>query len=163
MGHIKCEEFIMKKICFVSSSGGHFSELLCLKELSKIYPSFLITEKNDFSSGDLGYKKYLVPQINRREKFFLFHFLKLFLKEFIVLRKEKPSYIISTGALASFPVCFMGKFFFGMKIIYIESFARTRTPSLTGKLVYPFANLFIVQWEELLEYYPKAKYIGGIF
>ena len=35
--------------------------------------------------------------------------------------------------------------------------------SLTGRLVYPFADLFLVQWESLLELYPKAKYVGGIF
>nr|WP_225349401.1 hypothetical protein [Limosilactobacillus reuteri] len=49
------------------------------------------------------------------------------------------------------------------KVIYIESFARITTPSLTGKILYHFADLFIVQWKELLKVYPKAKYFGGIF
>jgi len=76
--------------------------------------------------------------------------------------KERPSCIISTGALATYPICIIG-FIMRIKIIYIESFARVDSPSLTGKLMYKFADLFIVQWEEMLEVYPKAKYGGGIF
>ena len=52
---------------------------------------------------------------------------------------------------------------FRKKIIYIESFARCNKPSLTGKIMYKFADIFIVQWEEMLEFFPKAMYGGGIF
>ena len=49
------------------------------------------------------------------------------------------------------------------KVIYLETFARVNDRSLTGRLVYPIADLFLVQWESLLEFYPKAKYVGGVF
>ena len=49
------------------------------------------------------------------------------------------------------------------KIIYIESFARVDEASLTGKLMYPIADKFIVQWEEMLKLYPKAVYGGAIY
>ena len=62
----------------------------------------------------------------------------------------------------TYPVCFLAKRK-GMKIIYIESFARVDAPSLTGKLMYSLADLFLVQWEEMLEVFPKATYAGGIF
>ena len=51
----------------------------------------------------------------------------------------------------------------GKKVIYIESFARVDEPSLTGKLMYHVADLFIVQWKEMMEFYPNAVYGGGIF
>jgi UDP-N-acetylglucosamine:LPS N-acetylglucosamine transferase len=76
--------------------------------------------------------------------------------------KEKPDCIISTGALITYPICLLGKMM-GKKIIYIESFARVDRPSLTGKFMYKVADLFIVQWEELLKHYPKAVHTGGIF
>ena len=47
--------------------------------------------------------------------------------------------------------------------MYIESYAKVRTPTLTGKLLYPFADRFYVQWRELLEFYPKAVYVGGVY
>lgn len=45
---------------------------------------------------------------------------------------------------------------------FIETFANITTKTLSGKLVYPIADLFLVQWEEMLELYPKAKYRGGL-
>lgn len=44
-------------------------------------------------------------------------------------------------------------------IIYIESLARISSLSLTGKLIYPLTDEFIVQWPELLTY-RNAKYYG---
>ena len=76
--------------------------------------------------------------------------------------REKPKVVVTTGALISFPFCVYGKLM-GAKVIYIETFARVNDRSLTGRLVYPIADLFLVQWESLLELYPKAKYVGGIF
>ena len=48
-------------------------------------------------------------------------------------------------------------------VSFDESFARIEEPSLTGKIMYKFADVFIVQWKELLKYFPKAKFWGGIF
>ena len=59
-------------------------------------------------------------------------------------------------------MCYLGKLF-GKKIVYIESYARMNNKSLSGKLIYPIASLFIVQWKEMLKLYPKAKYLGGIY
>lgn len=152
----------MKKICFVSSSGGHWEELLCLKALAQEYDACFVTEQ----SGQIGDCKlqplYTVPQINRKEKGFLLHFVQLFHRAGKILRQEKPDVILTTGALVAYPFCLLGKLR-GAKVIYIESFARVHDKSLTGRLVYPFADLFLVQWESLLECYPKAKYVGGIF
>lgn len=150
------------KICFVSSSGGHWEELMCLKGISEKYDSFYVTEE----SGQLDDCKlanvYTVPQINRNEKGFLAHFIKLFLTASNIIKKERPDVVITTGALATFPFCLIAKLH-RKKVVYIESFARVNNKSLTGRLVYPFADLFLIQWETLKELYPKAKYVGGIF
>jgi len=150
------------KICFAASSGGHLEEISRLIDLTHKYESFMITEKNNFQELDMCDNIYYVSQINRMEPLFLFKLIMLFIKSLYILMKERPSCIISTGALATYPICIIG-FIMRIKIIYIESFARVDSPSLTGKLMYKFADLFIVQWEEMLEVYPKAKYGGGIF
>ena len=62
----------------------------------------------------------------------------------------------------SVPMCLLCKLF-GKKLVYIESYAKVRTPTLTGKLLYPLADRFYVQWRELLEFYPKAVYVGGVY
>ena len=51
----------------------------------------------------------------------------------------------------------------GAKLIYIEVFDRIDKPTMTGKLVYPIVDKFIVQWEEQKKVYPKAINLGSIF
>ena len=83
--------------------------------------------------------------------YLLFYFLKYF-----------PKVIISTGVHSTIPLCVFGRLF-GRKVIYIETIANINTPSMTGKMMYYIATDFYVQWEELLEVYPKAKFGGCIF
>lgn len=79
-----------------------------------------------------------------------------------VLRKEKPDVIISSGAAVAVPFFYLGKLF-GAKLVYIEVFDRIDKPTLTGKLVYPIVDKFIVQWDEQKKVYPKAINLGSIF
>ena len=79
-----------------------------------------------------------------------------------VLRKEKPDLIISSGAAVAIPFFYLGKMF-GAKLIYVEVFDRIDKPTMTGKIVYPITDKFIVQWEEMKTVYPKAINLGSIF
>lgn len=153
---------MVKKACFIASSGGHWEELMCLKDIANDYDTFYVTEEGGQVRDAELKNVYTLPQINRHEKRFVVHFAKLFFKAIKIIVKEKPDFIITTGALIAFPFCVIGKMR-GTKIVYIESFARVNDQSLTGRLVYPIADLFLVQWKSLLRFYPKAKYVGGIF
>lgn len=153
---------MVNKICFAASSGGHFEEISKLDVIEGEYESFLLTEKGGFEAQKFCDHVIYVRQINRKELLFLPKFLLLFLRSFLILVKEKPDCIISVGALATYPICLLGKLM-RKKIIYIESFARVDSPSLTGKLMYKISDLFIIQWEDMKKFYPKAVYGGGIF
>ena len=150
------------KACFVASSGGHWEELMCLKAIADEHDTVFITEDGGQARDSSLENIHLVPQINRRQKDFLWRFLKLMISAGKIMLREKPDFIVTTGALISFPFCVYAKLM-RAKVIYIETFARVNDRSLTGRLVYPLADLFLVQWESLLELYPKAKYVGGIF
>ena len=60
------------------------------------------------------------------------------------------------------PFFYVGKIL-GIKTMYIEVFDRIDKPTLTGKFVYPVTDRFIVQWEEMKKFYPKAENLGSIF
>ncbi len=79
-----------------------------------------------------------------------------------VLRKERPNLIISTGAAVAVPFFYLGKLF-GAKLIYIEVFDRIDKPTLTGKMVYPIVDEFIVQWEEQRKYIQRQLILGVFF
>lgn len=151
-----------KKICFAASSGGHFEQLLMLKPLMDKYNSFIVTEKTFYNVTVKDKKMYYVNQVNRKENFFLIKMVfNLFISLYIFI-KERPDVVITTGVLAIIPMCFWAKIF-GKKLIYIESFAKVSSPTQTGKLMYKFADQFYVQWKSMINVYPKAIYLGGIY
>ena len=156
----------MKKVLFVSSTGGHLNELLQLKPMFNKYNYSIITEKDkstlylkDIYGSKVNYLIY-----GTRKKFikYFFVFIFNFFKSIFLYFKIRPEYIVSTGTHTAVPICYIGKLF-GSKIIFIETFANINTTTLSGKLIYPISNLFIVQWEEMLKLYPKAIYGGSIF
>ena len=152
----------MKKICFISSSGGHFEQIMMLKPLMEKYESFVVTEKTSYIVSNGGIPFYYLRQVNRHEfKFIYYMFINLF-KSVSIFINEKPDIVISTGALSTIPMCLISKLL-GKKLIFIESFAKINSPTLTGKLMYKFADQFYVQWEEMKKIYPNAICKGGIY
>ena len=155
-----------KKVLFISSTGGHFDELLQLKPLFKKYNSYIITEKdksNESLKEIYGDKMYFLPYGTREKLFtYIFKYFYLCLRTVYLYFKIRPKVIITTGTHTAGPMCIIGKIF-GSKIIYIETIANTNKKTATGKLIYPIADLFIVQWEEMLKLYPKAVYGGTIY
>jgi UDP-N-acetylglucosamine:LPS N-acetylglucosamine transferase len=151
---------------FIASTGGHLSELLRLSPLFESYDFSVVTEKTDSDFGRMRERygdraAFLI--FGTRERPFAYPF-KLFLNCWISLAlfiKFRPRYIVTTGAHTAGPMCLIGKAL-GAKIVFIESFANINSPSVTGKAVYKFADLFIVQWESMLRFYPKARYFGGL-
>lgn len=152
----------MKKILMVASSGGHLEEALALKPLKEKYQTVLVTEKTDYKVNYWQDTMYLMPQVNRKEfKSLIMYFLSFFKMLWIIL-KERPDVILSTGAMIAFPALVLGKIL-RKKIIFIECMFNVDAPTLTGKLTYKFADLFIVQWEEMLKVYPNAVLGGRVF
>lgn len=155
-----------KRVMFIASTGGHLNELLCLKSMFKDYNYSLITEKTKSTESlKKEYKNKLGYLVYGTKDHMLSYPFKLLINCFISLFyfiKYRPKYIITTGTHTAGPMCCIGKIF-GSKIIFIESFANLSTKTVSGKLIYKFADLFIVQWESMLKLYPKAKFGGWIY
>jgi len=147
------------KLCLVCSSGGHFQQLYSLKKFWSKYDRFWIT----FNSEDTRYL------LNNEEKFFAYsptnrNIKNLIRNSFLALKiiiREKPNFVISTGAGVCIPFFYVGKLL-GAKVIYIESLTRVKELSLTGKVVYPVSDFFLVQHPELLKKYRKAIFKGRL-
>lgn len=155
----------MKKVVFISSTGGHLNELLQLRPLMKDYDSYLITEKtkSNLSLKDKFDKVYYLVYGTKKNLFtYLFKFGFNILKSLILFIKIRPHIIVTTGTHTAVPMCYIAKLF-RCKVIYIETFANSKTKTVAGKLIYPIADTFIVQWESMLELYPKAILGGWIY
>jgi len=77
-----------------------------------------------------------------------------------VLMRSRASVILACGPALAVPVCVLGKLF-GKKVLYVESWARVKTQSLSGRLVKPFSDLYFVQWRTL-QHLPGARYAGRL-
>ena len=155
-----------KKVIFISSTVGHLNEMLQLEPLFAKYDYHIITEKdeaNEKLKEKYGDKLDFLPYGTRTKIFpYIFKYLLLCFKTVYLYFKIRPKVIITTGTHTAGPMCILGKIF-RSKIIYIETFANHHKKTATGRLIYPIADLFIVQWEEMLEVYPKAVYGGSIY
>ncbi len=148
------------KVCLVGSSGGHLAHLYMLKKFWHDKERFWVTfDKEDARSLLKDEKMYSCYYPTNRNIKNLIRNTVLAVK---VLRKEHPDLIISSGAAVSVPFFYLGKLF-GAKLIYIEVFDRIDKPTLSGRLVYPITDKFIVQWEEQKKVYKKAINLGSIF
>lgn len=156
----------MKKVMFISSTGGHLNELMQLSPLFKKYYYHIVTEKdksNIYLKEKYGKRvDYLAYGTRKQVLTYIFKLLYNCIKSLFIFIKVRPKYIVTTGTHTAGPMCCIGKIF-GSKIIYIETFANRNTKTATGKLIYKFADLFIVQWEEMLELYPNAVLGGSIY
>ncbi len=148
------------KICLVCSQGGHFVEMMKLLEAFKEHEYFFITY-DSMATRNLE-NTYLIKfeEKGMKAKIMLIKTLIMAAK---ILIKEKPDVIVSTGGgEIAVQFSYIGKIL-GAKIVFIETLARITASSGGGKLVYPVADLFLVQWEPLLKKYGrKAKYWGKI-
>ena len=148
------------KICLVGSSGGHLTHLYMLQSFWETKDRFWVTfDKEDAKSLLKDEKVYHCYYPTNRNVKNLIRNTALAWK---VLRKEKPDLIISSGAAVAVPFFWLGKLF-RAKTIYIEVLDRIDAGTMTGKLVYPVTDRFVVQWEEMKKVYPKAQNLGSIF
>lgn len=145
------------KICLSASSGGHFIQLTMLLPILKKYKLFFVTPATHMKNVLKRHKIYFVKNPGRNP----FKFLTHSVLSLMILLKERPNVVITTGAGLVVPICFLSKFLLGSKIIFIESFSRINSPSLTGRIIFPISDLFIVQWEELQKFYGKRAVYGG--
>ena len=148
------------KVCLVGSSGGHLTHLYMLKPFWENKERFWVTfDKMDANSILKNERKYYCHYPTNRN---IKNLIKNTFLAIKVLRKEKPNLIISSGAAVAVPFFYLGKLF-GAKTVYIEVFDRIDKPTMTGKMVYPITDKFIVQWEEMKKVYPKAINLESIF
>lgn len=147
------------KIAIVCTQGGHLTESLQLVDAFTEHEYFIVTH---YSMRDDEIKKIARTYFCEGIEASFIKMLKTFIFSFSVLRNERPDVVISLGAEIAVPFIYLAKIF-RIKTIFIESWCRTSSISVAGKLVYPIVDEFWVQWPELEKIAgKKAKYKGSV-
>lgn len=86
--------------------------------------------------------------------------------------QQRPGLILCNGPGTCVPFCvatyiwrLLGILDRSTKLVYIESFCRVQSLSLSGKMLLPLMDMFVVQWEPLAAKYghkPHVYYFGNI-
>ena len=149
------------KVCIPTSSGGHLTHMrMLMPVLVGACDCFWVTfDKEDANSALAGERVYHCFFPTNRN---VVNTVRNTLLAIRVLRHERPDLIISSGAAIAVPFFLVGKLL-GVKTVYIEVFDRMDAPTLTGRLVRRFTDLFIVQWPEMTRVYPGSIDLGSIF
>ena len=143
------------KILAISSGGGHLTEMMHsikgidIQSQDITYVVFK-TEYTKETLKDLNHYFIIDPHISKIK------YLINAIIAFFLYIKIRPNILVSTGAGIAIPMILIAKKF-GCKIIFIETGARVTSPSKTGMFAYKYSDLFIVQYEPLLEFFPNAK------
>lgn len=145
------------KVALVCSHGGHLTEMMAIAGAFDDHDSVYVTYDSSRTEG-LEFDPYTLENIGTSP----IRMALAFVAMARIFWSERPDVIVSTGSEIAIPAFVVGKLF-GTRTVFVESWCRVRTPSKTGRIVYPLADLFLVQWPPLLqEYGSKAKYEGAI-
>lgn len=153
-----------KNVLFISSEGGHLYELRQI-DFNR-YNYSIVTEKTKTTeplNETYGNKiHYLIYGTRKRLILYLFILLINFFISLYLFLKINPDVVVSTGTHTAVSMCYIAKMF-RRKVIWIETFANREKGTLAGRLVYPIADKFVVQWQEMKKIYKRAEYFGTLF
>lgn len=147
------------KILIVCSSGGHLTQAMALHEWWSSHDTHWVTLPTDDARtklADFDVREAHYPTVRNFP-----NLIRNFGLARIVLRELRPDLVFSSGAAIALPF-FMQARFFGARTAFLEPVDRMSSPSLTGRLVYPFADYFLVQWQELADSFEESINVGVI-
>ena len=144
------------KICLACSHGGHLAELERLLPAFEGMDYFWLTYRNPTTKG---LKNAYLREIIKTNPWKM---LKAFYGVWKIFRKEKPDVVITTGAEIAIPAFIIAKLL-GVHTINIVTVSHIYSPSETTRIIYPFTDVLLSQWKELLpKLGKKARYEGGL-
>jgi beta-1,4-N-acetylglucosaminyltransferase len=148
------------EILLVCSSGGHLLQLRALRRAwsgrSALWVTFDKSDARSLLAEDSV--AYAYGPTNRN----IPNLLRNSLLAVRLIRRVRPRVVLTTGAGIAVPFAWVGRAF-GARVVYVESITRIEDVSLTYRLVAPIADEIYVQWPELAEQRPEARYAGSVF
>jgi len=147
------------RVGLVGSSGGHLAQLLALRPVWERWDRFWVTfptpDAESLLEGERVYWCY--HPTNRNVP----NLLRNTVLAADVLRRERPTHLLSTGAAVAVPFFYLGRLT-GAQTIYIEVIDRVAAPTLTARIVRPVTRHLLVQWPEQLRLYRNAQLLGPL-
>ncbi len=147
-------------LLLVCSPGGHLLQMVALRPAWEGFSRAWVTL--DSSDGRSLLDGEVVVYANGPAHRSVTNLLRNLRVAWRVVGCVRPNAIVTTGAALAVPFALVGRMR-RIPVVYVESFTRVERPSLSLRLVKPFASRIYVQWPELAESVPGARYVGNVF
>ncbi|MGD9508846.1 MAG: UDP-N-acetylglucosamine--LPS N-acetylglucosamine transferase [Geminicoccaceae bacterium] len=144
-----------RRTCWAYSPGGHLAELERATAGIRFADRFDVTFAGGRPPQEAPRRVYLVCHPRRS----VVRTLRNAARSLLNVLRERPRLVISTGADVAVAVCILARLL-GARLVFIET-AGELAPTLAGRLVYPFADLFVVQWPDKADSFPRAVVASG--
>jgi len=135
-----------KRIVAVASGGGHWVQL------RRLQPAFA-GHDIAYATVNAGYRGDVPPDarfytLRDATRWDRLGLVVLAWQLFVIMLRERPDVVVSTGAAPGYMALRLGKLF-GARTAWIDSVANVEELSLSGRLAGPHADLWLTQWRHL--------------
>jgi beta-1,4-N-acetylglucosaminyltransferase len=154
-------------IVLACSSGGHLFQMLALRDAWDGYSRIWVTDDASDTRSLLRDERVVYAfgpthrDLRNGPHRIAIAWIRNTLLGIRLVRSLRPRVILTTGAGTTVPFAWVGRLL-GCKVVYVESVTRVHTPSLSCRLIRPIAHRIYVQWPELVERIPRARYVGSV-
>lgn len=133
------------KVLAVSSSGGHWEQLMLLRPSLEQFTVIYAT-----SDPHLGERHGVAPVLDLPEsnRSRPLRVVRCAWRAWYLVREVKPDVIVTTGALPGLLVLLFGRLA-GARTIWLDSFANSGKLSMSGRWGHWFADRWLTQWPDL--------------
>jgi beta-1,4-N-acetylglucosaminyltransferase len=156
------------RILVVLGSGGHTAEMIRLtEELGPNEYEYVVASDDPLSAGKTVYPGPVHVILNPRKKsdrnplLILVKTVISLAQSVRTVARSRAEVIVGCGPAIAVPVMVLGKLL-GKRIVFIENSARVETRSTSGRILYYFSDLFLVQWPSLTGKYKRAVWKGRL-
>lgn len=147
-----------ERILLVSNPGGHLLQMLALEGAWGDLEHRWVTLAAADSESLLADEQVVLANGPTARN--LGNLVRNFAVAWRTVREFRPDVILSTGAALAIPFFVVGRLH-RKRLVYVESFTRVSTPSLSGRIVYPLADAFFIQWR-MAGAMRRAIYAGSL-
>lgn len=145
----------VRRVLAVASGGGHWVQLQRLRPALEHHDVAFVTTNRGYEREVAPSRLHVVNDASRTTKLGL---VLLALRMAVILLRERPDVVISTGAAPGYFALRLGRLL-GARTIWIDSIANVDEMSMAGRLARPYADLWLTQWPHLAS--PEGPQFAG--
>lgn len=134
------------RILALASAGGHWVQLQRMTQAFRDLDTAYASVYPAYAADVAGARYHTFDDVNRFNKFSTF---KVAWQIFNILRRERPSLVVTTGAGPGLIALILAKYLFRARTIWVDSVANCEQLSSSGAAAGKVADVWLTQWEHL--------------